>query len=90
VIIPNSVEFIGNYAFADSGLTSVTIGSGVTDMLEGVFAGCNDLTSITIHALTPPPIVGWDYTRVFEGVNQEIAILRVPAQSIELYRQVQG
>ena len=91
VIIPNSVEFIGNYAFRNSGLTSVVIGSGVELILEGAFAGCNDLISITCYALIPPAIDFWNTpTGIFEGVNKETATLRVPAQSIELYRQAQG
>lgn len=47
-IIPKSVTNIGINAFAYSGLTSVTIGSGVTNLGEGAFACCSGLTSVTI------------------------------------------
>jgi len=40
---------IGDYDFAEfTGLTSVTIGNGVTSIGEAAFAGCTGLTSVTI------------------------------------------
>ncbi len=48
-IIPNSVTYIGFYAFAGcSGLTSITIPNSVTGIGDQAFAGCSGLTSITI------------------------------------------
>ncbi len=49
VTIPNSVTFIGNYAFSGcSGLTSVTIGNSVTSIGIYAFQYCTGLTSLTI------------------------------------------
>ena len=49
VIIPDSVETIGNFAFFGcQNLTSVTIPSSVTTISRGAFALCQGLTSITI------------------------------------------
>ena len=58
VVIPNSVEYngttysvtsIGNYAFRNcTGLTSVTIPTGVTSIGGSAFYGCSGLTSVTI------------------------------------------
>ena len=58
VVIPNSVEYngttysvtsIGNYAFRNcTGLTSVTIPTGVTFIGGSAFYGCSGLTSVTI------------------------------------------
>jgi hypothetical protein len=45
--IPESVSAIGNAAFYGSGLTSVTIGNGVTSLIS-TFSGCTRLTSVTI------------------------------------------
>ena len=48
-VIPESVEFIGDYAFwYCSGLTSITIPNSVTSLGYSCFDNCTSLTSITI------------------------------------------
>ena len=49
-VIPNddSVTSIGDWAFARSGLTSITIPDSVTSIGEYAFYGCDSLTSVTI------------------------------------------
>jgi hypothetical protein len=47
VVIPNSVETIGNYAFYKNQLTSVTLPNSLTSIGDGVFAE-NQLTSVVI------------------------------------------
>ena len=49
LVIPDSVETIGSYAFqwCDS-LTSATIGNGVTSIGSNAFRYCDSLTSVTI------------------------------------------
>jgi hypothetical protein len=49
VTIPDSVTYIGAYAFYGSQLTSVTIGNGVTEIGSKAFRD-NQLTSVTIGA----------------------------------------
>ena len=46
--IPNTVTSIGNYAFYNSGLTSITIPSSVTSIGNIAFGSNSNLTSITI------------------------------------------
>ena len=47
--IPDSVqELLGAMFSGCSGLTSVTIGNGITSIEEGAFDGCSGLTSVTI------------------------------------------
>ena len=48
VVIPKSVTYIGEAAFRDTGLTSVSIPDGVTDIEEKTFIGCTDLKTVTI------------------------------------------
>ncbi len=49
ITIPNSVTFIGDYAFSGcDGLTSITIPNSVTFIGDYAFSGCDGLTSITI------------------------------------------
>ena len=48
ITIPSCVKYIGDCAFRYSGLVSVTIGSGVWIIDEGVFSNCDELSSITL------------------------------------------
>jgi len=48
VEIPDNVTNIGQYAFRDTGLISVTIPSSVTIIEIGMFYGCTSLSSVTI------------------------------------------
>lgn len=46
--MPETIKSIGDFAFARSGLTSVTIPEGVTRIGYGAFYHCDDLASVTI------------------------------------------
>lgn len=48
VVIENGVASIGNYAFAGSAITSVTIPASVKDIGVGAFADCTALTKVEI------------------------------------------
>lgn len=48
VTVPASVERIGQSAFSSSGLTSVTLQSGLKTLDYGVFNNCTSLTSVTL------------------------------------------
>ncbi len=53
ITIPDTVTSIGQFAFASSGLTSVTFGSGLTEIGPYSFEDCSGLTSVAIpHSLT--------------------------------------
>lgn len=63
-----------------SGLTSITIPSGITSIGNGAFDNCRSLTSITCLATTPP-ILGSDVFRITNDCP-----IMVPAQSVEAYK----
>ena len=48
ITLPTSLEYIGSHAFAGTGLTSITIPDGVTEMGDRVVQSCNSLKNITI------------------------------------------
>ena len=47
-VIPNSVTFIGDYAFSGTGLTSITIPNSVISIGYAAFSQCDGLSSVTI------------------------------------------
>lgn len=48
VKIPSTVKFIGNGAFSGSGIKSVVIPKGVTEIRGFTFSGCHNLSSVSI------------------------------------------
>lgn len=48
VKLPDSVTRIGTRAFANSGVSSVDFGNGVTSVLDNAFDGCQSLVSVAI------------------------------------------
>lgn len=63
-----------------TGLTSATIGSGITKIGASAFAMCGSLTSVTINAITPPLLDGNAFT-----INANYPIY-VPASAVETYQ----
>ena len=56
VSIPESVQYIEDYAFAFSSLYSITIPNSVKRIGKGVFDGCEDLESVVLsNQLTEIP-----------------------------------
>jgi hypothetical protein len=48
VTLPKTLQFIQVGAFEGSGITSIVIPEGVTDIGQAAFASCKDLTSVTL------------------------------------------
>ena len=98
MIIPNTVTTIEPTAFMDAGiyasgtgLTSVTIGSGVTTIGYNAFSYCRDLQSITILNLVPNSISLGSYIFINEGSmwNQGDCNLLVPTNAISEYQNAE-
>jgi hypothetical protein len=53
VTIPDNVKIIGNGAFKNKPITSVTIGKNVTTIEVEAFLNCSSLTTVTIPSNTP-------------------------------------
>jgi hypothetical protein len=68
-------------AFYLSGLTSVTIGNGITSIGAAAFRDCKSLTRVKVLATTPPTI----QLNTFDG-NPSTCIYEVPAASVETYK----
>ena len=48
VVLPSTLESIGEYAFQESGLTSIVIPDGITEIPNGMFSDCGQLQEIVI------------------------------------------
>ena len=84
-IIPNTVEIIGNSAFADcTTLTQIVIPDGVSTIEYGAFNGCGAVKTIRSFATTPPTLEG----NVFGSLPSTTPVY-VPCSSLELYRAVE-
>lgn len=48
ITIPNSVKNIGAYAFSNTDITSIVIGTGITSISDFAFSNCGRLTSVIL------------------------------------------
>ena len=53
ISLPDSLTLLGDQAFYESGLISITIGAGLTDIGRGAFSSCRGLSEINISATNP-------------------------------------
>ena len=77
-IIPDNVISVGNSAFCNANLTSLTIPSSVTSIGETAFYNCN-LQFLTAEPTTPPLIAENSFP------NHSNIALHVPAGCVEAY-----
>lgn len=66
VYLPESIEKIGNQAFAQSGLVTLTLPENTKELGHLVFSGCMDLHTITSKATTPPTIQPYTFFANFK------------------------
>ena len=85
VTIPNSVKVIGNEAFYGcSSINTINIGSSVTSIGERAFGTISNLTDVYCYAENVPTT----YSNTFDYSNIENVVLHVPAESLDLYKQI--
>ena len=86
IIIPNSVAFIGEYAFSDChGLTSITLPYNVIKIEEGAFMGCINLETLIIKN---PKIDIDDESCAF--LNCPLKKIVIPKGSKEHFKMLKG
>lgn len=82
--IGNSLKVVSNNAFSGCvSLQSVSLGSDTKSLGYRVFDGCNYIKTLTLMSPEPPTI--GDY-----AFSNYAATLRVPAQSVSLYKEHEG
>ena len=89
LVIPNSLTYIGSFAFAGcSGLSSVTIPSTIKAIGWGAFYGCSGLTSVTCYADNVPDTNynNYEYIDIFTSSTYQNAVLYVPEKSLSMYK----
>lgn len=52
IVLPSSLTYLEDYAFAGSGLTSIDLPSNIIEMGAGVFSRCPSLTQATVNCQT--------------------------------------
>ncbi|MBR1550262.1 MAG: leucine-rich repeat protein [Bacteroidales bacterium] len=82
VVLPDSVEAVGNYAFAyNNRVRRIDLGPAVRYVGTFAFADCFELEEITVRTATPPQAVETSFDACPPTV-----VLRVPAEAIDAYR----
>ena len=81
-VVPNNVRTIGQNAFAfAAGLTSVTIGGGVTSIGANAFSDCRNLTEVRVRTSAPPSLGA----HAFSSQTLRSARLLVPRGAFQAY-----
>ena len=82
IVIPNDVMTLGDYAFANCNLATITIGSKVNSIGKYAFMGSDNVTAVYNEAATPQSITA----NVFGDLNLSACDLYVPEASIPAYK----
>ena len=86
VTIPDTVYEIQPKAFDGcTGLTNVTIGSGITTISASVFRNTPNVESFTVLSTTPPALANTESVPI-DALNNGNCTIYVPAESVDTYK----
>lgn len=83
IILPDSVNIIGDNAFAGTSISSVTFPESITEIQSGAFGGCKQLKEITIPKTVEKTGGSWD--GCFEQSGIETVIFEDGTETIPAY-----
>lgn len=72
-----------NIFLSCKGLTTITIGNGIKEILRSAFAWCTELTDVTCYAESVP----YTSSNVFDSSYIEYATLYVPSSAVDAYKE---
>ena len=89
VVMGNSIESIGDSAFSDCDLSYIVIPASVREIYcnSGIFGNNINLEVVEFHGNMPPDLLGYKGGAHLFGYVPKLSEIRVPADSIDLYRE---
>ncbi len=84
-IIPSDVRIIGEYAFHNSSLISITIPNSVTSIDSYAFYSCSSINELIVEATNPPSLANYAFVNVPKSIQ-----VKVPCNSISTYQTTEG
>lgn len=82
----NGAGEVPTYTFEYLPVTSVILPADIAKINNNAFYGCGNLVSLSVHATVPPTLD----TYAFNSFTPANCVLRVPEESIELYKAAEG
>lgn len=83
------MNFVRGFAFNDnSQLNTVSLPASIASIGDYAFMGCPSLTTINLHAVTPPTISSWAFTDGSQSIVNQVTVF-VPAASMSLYENAE-
>jgi len=83
------MNYVRGFAFNDnSQLNTVSLPASIASIGDYAFMGCPSLTTINLHAVTPPTISSWAFTDGSQSIVNQVTVF-VPAASLSLYENAE-
>ena len=82
---PSTLKTIGHYAFSSNLFVTLDLPASITSIGQSAFASNALLTTVTIHATTPPTNNGY-----FFNSCSALQAIYVPASSVDAYKAASG